>query len=369
MSAINVVLTIPRPGTVELVERPYPKIIPGYAIVKVAIAPICIEARIWTTHQFEWFDDPEHLGHEGVGAVYEVAAGSRFRGGERVIVFQFDYCGTCYACRNGLSPTYCIRNAPPNGEALRGMERRNGSESGGFGMVQYRIAPEENLRVIDDDLDFRYAAAANCAVGCTYTNQEVMALKPGEWVLIGGIGFLGLGHIVNARYRNAKAIALVRNEYRAGLCRRMGVEHIIDPDDTHWLEHVRELTGGLGVDAAIECSGAPYYQRKCIEAARIYGRVNFTGHMPETRLDLHVLHDVLDKALSFSGSHDVRRIDREGLVRMLGDREVQRMIDVMITHEYPMSQAPRALEVSASKRCGKIYLYPWEDAPHGTTTR
>ena len=47
MSQNNVVLTIPEPGKVELVERPYPKIIPGYSLVEVEIAPVCIEHQVY----------------------------------------------------------------------------------------------------------------------------------------------------------------------------------------------------------------------------------------------------------------------------------------------------------------------------------
>jgi hypothetical protein len=58
------------------------------------------------------------------------------------------------------------------------------------------------------------------------------------------------------------------------------------------------------------------------------------------------------------GQHDVRAQDREGLVRSLTNKDVQRRIDVMVTHEYPMSRAGEAFDVQVSKQCGKVYLYP-----------
>ena len=74
MSKSNVVLTIPEPGKFELVEKPFPKIKPGYAVIKTEVAPVCLEGtRIWTKHGFETFhggyqsDYPDGLGHEGVG--------------------------------------------------------------------------------------------------------------------------------------------------------------------------------------------------------------------------------------------------------------------------------------------------------------
>ena len=57
---------------------------------------------------------------------------------------------------------------------------------------------------------------------------------------------------------------------------------------------------------------------------------------------------------------DVRFRDRDGLLRMLCDPEVQRGIDVINTHTFPMSRAGEAFEVALTKECGKIYLLPQE---------
>ena len=110
---MNTILAIPEPGKFELVTKPYPTIKAGYAIIKTEIAPICLEGtRIWTAHDFEFHDDPYHLGHEGVGTIVEVKEGSKYKVGDRVIVFQGEHCGQCYACRNSLSVTYCDYNNP-----------------------------------------------------------------------------------------------------------------------------------------------------------------------------------------------------------------------------------------------------------------
>jgi len=364
MSKTNLVLTIPEPGKFELVEKPYPKIKAGYAIIQMEIAPVCLEgSRIWAEHDFEFHDDPEHLGHEGVGTVVEVHDGSSYKVGDRVVVFQGDHCGQCHACRHGLSPTYCDYNDPEihgvEQSALKGIECRNESESGGFAMAKYRIAPEANLYRIPDGVDFRYAAAANCSFGVGFSNQELMNVKAGETVLVGGVGFIAMGHIISALYRNATVIALMRNPYRAGLLRDMGVQHFVNPDDADWLEQVKALTyEGQGVDHAVDGSGVTYYQEKLMAATRKYGTVNFSGHTPGAKIDFSPLHHVIDPAHQLVGQHDVRTIDREGLMRALLNKDVQRMIDVMVTHEFPMSRAGEAFDIQVSKQCGKIYLYP-----------
>ncbi|MFC1694954.1 zinc-binding dehydrogenase [Pseudomonadota bacterium] len=361
MSKTNVVLSIPEPGRFELLEKPYPKIKSGYVIVETEIAPVCLEgSRIWAEHDFEFHDDPTHLGHEGVGTVVEVCRGSNYKVGDRVIVFQGDHCGQCHSCRNALSPTYCHSNLPQyGGRCLMGIEEKNDSESGGFAMGKYRIAPEANLYRIPEGVDFRYAAASNCSFGVGFSNQELMNVKAGESVLVGGIGFIAMGHIISALYRNASVIALIRNRYRKTILKEMGVQHFVNPDDEDWAEQVRALTyEGQGVDHAVDGSGVAYYQEKLMAVTRLYGSINFSGHTPGAKVELSPLHHILDPAHSFCGQHDVRVKDREGLVRALMHPVVQRGIDAMVTHEFPMSEAGAAFDVQVSKRCGKIYLYP-----------
>ena len=360
MSKSNVVLTVPEPGRIELVERPYPNFLAGYAVIRNEIAPVCLEgSRIWAAHDFEFHDDPTHLGHEGVGVIDDIHPGSSFRKGDRVIVFQGDHCGQCHSCRNGLSPTYCVSNLPEHGgRALHGIEEKNDSESGGFAMSRYRLAPVANLYKIPNEVDFRHAAACNCSFGVGFSNQEIMNVKAGDTVLVGGVGFIGMGHIISALYRNATVIALMRNSYREELLRKMGVEHFVNPDDDDWQEKVRALTyEGQGVDHCVDGSGVIYYQEKLMAATRLYGTVNFSGHTPGAKIELSPLHHVIDPAHQLMGQHDVRIQDREGLVRALLNTDVQRMIDSMVTHEFPMSRADEAFDIQLSKKCGKIYLH------------
>jgi hypothetical protein len=75
---------------------------------------------------------------------------------------------------------------------------------------------------------------------------------------------------------------------------------------------------------------------------------------------LNPLTQLMDRHIRWTGGHDVRIRDREAIVRMLMDPEVQQHIDVMVTHTFPMSRAGDAFEVGLSKQCGKVYLVPQE---------
>ncbi len=369
---LNTVLTIPQPRTVALATRPYPVAGPGFVVVETAVAPVCNEGRIYRDHQFEWHDSPEHLGHEGVGTVTETSPGSRFEPGDRVIVYQGNSCRECFVCTRGLSPTHCLGIpyeshdeglAPQDIEAgLLGIEKVNGSASGGFAMSRYRLAPEHMVQSIGGELSFHHAAAANCLLGCTYTAAEEAGVSAGDVVLVAGVGFIGLGAICNALYRGATVVVLGRHPYRMELCRRLGVEAIIDPDREDWLERLHAVTGGRrGVDVAFECAGVPFYLDRCLAGLRRYGTLYSLGHAGASeRYPLSVLNDLVDRHITWTGGHDVRFRDRDGLLRMLCDPAVQRHIDVLVTHTVPMSRAADAFEVALSKDCGKIYLLPQE---------
>lgn len=388
MGQNNIVLTIPEPRKVELVERPYPKIVPGYSLVEVEIAPICIEHQVYKEHRFEWHSDAENQGHEGVGTIREVTAGSKFEVGDRVVIYQGNACQECFVCVRGLSPSHCLgipyealtETQNPStvlaelggGKAIdapggiKSIQNACGSESGAFGFSKYRIAPDFMTQKIPDDLPFRYAALANCSIGCTYTALEEADIRRDDWVVVAGVGFIGFGSIINAKYRGARVIVLGRNPFRMAQAKKMGADYIVNPDDDDWLEQIHELTGPQkGADLVIEASGYPYYQKKALKAVRRFGWVWLYGFLVESGepLPIVLLDEIHNRGVKLSGSHDVFIRHREGLIRMLGNPEVQEMADHLITHEYNMSQAAEGFEAALSKQAGKIYLYPQENCP------
>ena len=387
----NTVLTIPEPFQVALKEMPYPKIVPGYVMVKVEIAPVCIEHQVYKEHRMEWHSDCDHQGHEGVGTICQVTPGSRLNVGERVVMYQGDPCGECFVCQRGLSPTHCMQipyesftetqdpnSIMPSGEqaqyapgGLRIIEKKCGSESGGFGFVQYRILQECMVQKIPESLPFRYAALQNCSIGCTYSGVEDCGVKRDDWVVVAGVGFIGCGAIINAKYRGANVIVLGRNEFRMDQAKRMGADHIVNPDDDDWLEQIHELTGDMkGADHVFEASGYPYYQKKALAAVRRFGNVWLFGFLVETSepLPISLLDEIHNRGVHLSGNHDVHVKHREGLMKMMQNPQVQAWADHLITHEFNMSEAAQAFEAALSKKAGKVFLYPQENCPKSGPT-
>jgi threonine dehydrogenase-like Zn-dependent dehydrogenase len=87
---------------------PYPRVKPGSVLVKIGIAAVCVDDRMYTDHVHEWFDHPLYgCGHEGVGTVVEAPQSRVFKAGDRVLISHGAYCGRCFACLNGLSQAHC----------------------------------------------------------------------------------------------------------------------------------------------------------------------------------------------------------------------------------------------------------------------
>jgi threonine dehydrogenase-like Zn-dependent dehydrogenase len=379
----NRVLEICKSGA-RVVDRPVAEPGPGFVLVRQTIAPNCIEHRIYEKGFFESHEQgPDrplddhaylepgehcaHAGHEGVGEIVAVGPGvTRWRKGQRVVVFQGWACGECWVCENGLGATHCINLRLP-----ADIERTNKSDSGGNGFCEYRLVPSNMLEEIPEGLSYAYASAANCLIGCTYSGIRDLNVEPESVCLVGGVGFIGLATIVNLKYRGATVIALGRDAARMRAAKdRFDADHVINPEDPDWLEQVRALTPqGRGVDYAFECSGYPYYQQRCMDALRHYGTQMLFGYAAHEGRDL--TWDIHTES-AFCWGHkvvtahfDVNFNHRKDILRMLCDPWVQGKLDQLITHSFPMSRAAEAFDLLLNRSeeqafVGKIHLIPGE---------
>jgi len=204
---MNRVLHIAKNET-RIIETPIPKPAENFVLVRQVYSPNCIEHRVYKTGFYEWHESPTHCGHEGVGEIWDIGPGVEgFEKGDRVIIFQGWPCGDCYVCDRGLSPTHCADLKGP-----KDIEARNNSQSGGAGFSEYRLAPVDMVSKLPDDLDFKYAAAGNCLIGCTYSAMRDHHIGPDHYCLIGGVGFVGHATLVNLKHRGAKTIVRSKSE-------------------------------------------------------------------------------------------------------------------------------------------------------------
>src|ERR1700681_3293080 len=98
-------------------------------------------------------------------------------------------------------------------------------------------------------------------IGASFGAYQAINIDAHDTVLITGAGPVGLGAIVNARFRGTRVLAVEALPWRAERARELGAERVIDARDSEALQQIRSLTAGKGVDCALDCSGAVQAER------------------------------------------------------------------------------------------------------------
>lgn len=325
----------------ELVEVPDPVPRANWALVKVHAAPMCTEYKAWAAGGRSLF-----LGHEAAGEVVEVAQPGRVRPGDRVVVMPQYPCGVCHLCVAG-DYIHCERG--PDFDAF------TGGPEGKASYAQYLLKPDWLLPRIPDGMSYDHAALACCALGPSFGAFEAMGLSAFDTVLVTGAGPVGLGAIVNARYRGARVLVAEMEPYRVARATAMGAT-VLDPRDDGILAQIRELTDGRGVDRALDCSGSPAAERLCIDATRRRGEVAFVGECFD-ELVVKVSPDLIRKGLTVRGSWHYNLRHVPAILKVIAE---SKLIGLLVSHVLPMSRVQEAFERCASHQTAKVILHPWE---------
>jgi L-iditol 2-dehydrogenase len=131
---------------------------------------------------------------------------------------------------------------------------------------------------------------------------------------------------------------------------------VLDPRDDATPSRIMELTGGLGVDKAIDCSGVAAAQRMCIDAARRRGAVAFVGEAGA--LEIKVSDDMIRKGLTLRGSWHWNLNDAPRMWATI--RGSRSKIDQLVTHTFPLRDVQAAWELQLTGNSGKVLLRPWD---------
>jgi len=325
----------------EVVEAADPRPKDDWALVKVQVTPMCTEYKGWLAGR-----KSEFLGHEAVGEVVEVAQPCRVEAGQRVVVQPQYPCGKCRLCLQG-EYIHC--------EHSYNFAEFTGSPEGRATYAQYVLKPSWLLSKIPEDVSYEHAGLALCALGPTFGAMQTMGVVAFDTVLISGAGPVGLGGVVNARFRGARVIVAEGHPWRAERARLLGAEAVIDPADENALQQILGLTGGAGIDKAVDCSGAVAAHRLCIDAARRKGHVAFVGECSE-ETPFRASGDLIRKGLSLHGAWHYNLAAFADVMKVIQHSPV---IGDLISHVLPMSEIQQAFEISASHDSAKILLKPW----------
>ena len=259
------------PHSIEVGDRPDPVIKePSDAIVRVVLSCVC-GSDLWY-----WRGESPHdvgaIGHEFIGVVEEV--GNDVRGIARgdFVIAPFIFCdGTCANCQAGVT-SQCVHG---------GAFGNHGIDGGQGEAVRVPLASSTLVRVPGSghSAEIMRSLLTLSDVMCTGHHAAVSAgVKAGSVVAVVGDGAVGLCGILASRRLGAeRIIALSRNLARQKLATEFGATDIVAERGDAAVEAVRELTNGVGVDAALECVGTGQSVATALAVTRPGSMVGIVG--------------------------------------------------------------------------------------------
>ncbi|RGU91363.1 alcohol dehydrogenase [Clostridium sp. AF15-17LB] len=338
-------MKLPGGAKVQPVTCDVPKPGPGQVLLKMKAASLCGSDLKYI--YFEHTDktggaryDDVIAGHEPSGQV--VAVGDKvddFKEGDRVVVYHIQGCGYCDECRKG----FYINCQQPERRAYGW--QRDGA------LAEYMVADADTCIHLPDFLTYEDGAMIACGFGTAYQGLLRANVSGNDRVLVMGLGPVGQAALILAKALGAQTVGVDISEERMEMARAIGADEVL-PGDDDVVENIMKLTGGKGVEVAVDCSGSSIGRHRCLEAARMWGNVVFLGEQGTVTFEPSPL--LLHKNLTLHGSWVTSVGNMEKLVELLDRKKIHP--SQIITHRFPLKETDKAFEVFATGRTGKVCI-------------
>ncbi len=336
---------LPGNSTVELREFDIPTPGHGQVLVQTKASTICGSDIRCIYHEHlgkgaEGYIPGMIAGHEPCGVIVEEGAGlKRFKKGDRVVIYHISGCGVCHDCRRGYAISCTSKHRAAYGW------QRNG------GMAPYILADERDLIELPDSLTYLDGAQVACGFGTVYEAWEKIGVSGDDIVLVVGLGPVGLAALQLAKAMGATCtIGVEMNETRIKLAKDLGLaDHVVTPGENA-LAQILELTGGKGVEKALDASANVHGRALAIKATRAYGKIALVGEGGLCSFDASP--DLIHGQKTIYGSWVTSLWQMENLVERLVRWNIHP--DKLITHQFKLEEADKAYALMAKGDCGKV---------------
>src|SRR5580692_7279811 len=336
---------LPGNSTVEMRTVHVPEPGHGEVLLRVKASTICGSDIRCIYHEHlgkgpEGYQDVI-AGHEPCGQIVTVGEGCRrFKTGDRVIVYHISGCGVCNDCRRG----YMISCTSEQYRRAYGWQRDGG-------MAEYMVAEEKDLIELPDELSFADGAQVACGFGTVYEGLTKIGIDGNHAVLITGLGPVGLAAGALCRKLGAnKIIGIDVVPERIKIALDLGVCDTVLASGPDNVVQVKEMTGGFGVERAVDCSAHPAARATAIRATRKWGMIVFLGE--GGTVEFNPSPDMIHDQKTVYGSW----VTSTWLMEELVERLVRWNLHPadIITHRFGLENAEDAYALMASGKCGKV---------------
>ena len=328
-------------------EKPIPACGPNDAVIKVTLTTICGTDLHIVREEFP-VDLGRTVGHEHVGVIHELGeAVTGYQLGDRVLVGAITPCGTCFYCQSHCE-AQCSGHED-EWEMIGGWRLGNSIDGCQAEYVRVPYA-QANLAAIPDDMTDEQCILLADIASTGISAAERADVTIGETVAVFAQGPIGLCATAGARLMGASLVIGVDSlENRLHMSTRMGADVTIDYTDQDPIAEIKRLTGGRGVDVAIEALGTQQTFESCVSATRPGGRISSLGVYGgklEIPLEAYV-YGIGDKqilsTLCPGGKERMRR-----LMEMVRNGRLD--LEPLITHHYGLDQIEEAYDLFGNQR-------------------
>lgn len=301
-----VVTAFGKPLEFREVEVPTPGA--GQVLVKIAASGVCHTDLHAAQGDWPVKPNPPFIpGHEGVGHVVAVGAGvTHVKEGDRVgVPWLYSTCGHCEHCLGGW-------------ETLCESQQNTGySVNGGF--AEYTLADAGYVGRLPDNVGFVEIAPILCAGVTVYKGLKMTDTKPGNWVVISGIGGLGHMAVQYARAMGLNVAAVDVDDRKLDLARRLGAEVTVNAREQDPAAYLKQEIGGA--HGALVTAVSPKAFEQAIGMTRRGGTIALNG-LPPGDFPLSIFDMVLN-GTTVRGSIVGTRLDLQEALDFAGEGKVK----------------------------------------------
>ena len=316
----------------------HPKISDHDILIKVKVAGVNpIDSFVVSGALPKIYPLPHIAGAESSGIIEEVGShvnSSSFKKGDRVIVHNKVFDGTCDMCLNGLD--MICRNGGLIGAITNG------------GFAEYIAVPERNVFKIPDDIDWDLAASLAVTSLTPYHALKEASLKVNEFLLVfGASGNTGMVAVQLGKKMGAKVIGVSKDNW---IKTDFGADYIISDYDKV-VEQVKDITQGRMADVVVNSLGIGTWDSS-FASVGINGRWVAFGGLTGTDVKLNV-QALYSKQIKLIGSTGGTRKDLQELIDISSSKQLK----VRIWKKFNLEDAREALRsLFAKERDGRILL-------------
>ncbi len=280
-----------QPGRpLELHEVKVPAVGARDVLVRVKAAGVCHSDAHYRAGRSLVRPLPLTLGHEVAGVIKRVGAEvGPFKAGDRVCLHYLTSCGECAYCQRG-NEQFCTSGA------MIGKYR-----DGGY--AEFIVMPARSVFRLPDEIPFEQGAILMCSSATSLHALNKARLRAGESVAVFGVGGLGLSAIQLAKVFGAREVFAVDiNPRKLALAEEFGAV-AVNAAECDPVAEIGRLTGGRGVDVALELIGLPLTMQQAVRSLAIQGRAALAG-ITEKTFEVAPYMEVLNKEAEIIGVSD-----------------------------------------------------------------